>query len=130
MNYSSYRGTLIFYESAKRLKDTLVKAEEVFGGDRQGVVCREITKKFEDIKRGRLKELSEFYSDKNVKGEIVLLIAGAGSTVIDQNELEQYVKDALKSMSVKDSADTVAIAFNVPRRDIYQLALQIKSGGD
>ena len=125
-----YRGTLIFYESAKRLKDTLVKAAEVFGGDRQGVVCREITKKFEDTKRGRLKELSEFYSDKNVKGEIVLLIAGAGSTIIDRNELEQYVKDALKSMSVKDSADTVAIALNVPKRDVYQLALKIKSGGD
>ena len=125
-----YRGTLIFYETAKRLKDTLVKAAEVFGGDRQGVVCREITKKFEHTKRGSLMELSEFYSDKNVKGEIVLLVAGAGSTVIDRNELEQYVKEALKSMSVKDSAEAVAIAFNVPRRDIYQLALQIKSGGD
>ena len=65
-----------------------------------------------------------------MKGEIVLLIAGAVSSVIDQNELEQFLKDALKSMSVKDSAEAVAIAFNVPRRDIYQLALQIKSGGD
>ena len=125
-----YRGTLIFYESAKRLNDTLVKAAEVFGGDRQGVVCREITKKFEDTKRGRLKELSEFYSDKNIKGEIVLLVAGACSTVIDRTELEQYVKDALKSMSVKDSADTVANALNVPKRDVYQIALKIKSGGD
>ena len=43
---------------------------------------------------------------------------------------EQKLKDDLKSMSVKDSAEAVAIAFNVPRRDIYQLALQIKSGGD
>ena len=124
-----YRGTLIFYESAKRLKDTLVIAAEVFGGDRQGVVCREITKKFEDTKRGRLKELSEFYSDQNVKGEIVLLIAGAVSSVIDQNELEQFLKDALKSMSVKDSADTVANALNVPKRDVYQIALKIKNGG-
>jgi len=124
-----YRGTLIFYESAKRLKDTLVKAAEVFGMERQGVVCREITKKFEDIKRGRLKELSEFYSDKNVKGEIVLLIAGAGSSVIDRNELEQYVKDALKFMSVKDSADTVANALNVPKREVYQIALKIKTSG-
>ncbi|MDC3003104.1 16S rRNA (cytidine(1402)-2'-O)-methyltransferase [Paracoccaceae bacterium] len=124
-----YRGTLIFYESAKRLKDTLVKAAKVFGGDRQGVVCREITKKFEDTRRGGLKELSEFYSDKNVKGEIVLLIAGAVSSIIDQNELEQVLKDALKSMSVKDSADTVANALNVPKRDVYQIALKIKSGG-
>jgi len=126
----SYLGTLIFYESAKRLNDTLVIAKKVFGGDRQGVVCRELTKKFEDIKRGSLKELSEIYFDKNIKGEVVLLVAGAGNTDIDRSEIEQHVKDALKSMSVKDSAEAVAIAFNVPRRDIYQLALQIKSGGD
>ena len=126
----SYLGTLIFYESAKRLNDTLVIAKEVFGGDRQGVVCRELTKKFEDIQRGRLKELSEIYFDKNIKGEVVLLVAGAGHTDIDQSEIEQHVRDALKSMSVKESAETVAIAFNAPRRDIYQLALQIKSGGD
>ena len=126
----SYLGTLIFYESAKRLNDTLVIAKEVFGGDRQGVVCRELTKKFEDIQRGRLKELSEIYFDKNIKGEVVLLVAGAGNTDVDRSEIEQHVRDALKSMSVKDSAETVAIAFNIPRRDIYQLALQIKSGDD
>ncbi len=126
----SYHGTLIFYESAKRLKDTLVIAREVFGGDRQGVVCRELTKKFEDIKRGTLKELSEIYFDKNIKGEVVLLVASAGQTDIDRSEIEQHVRDALKSMSVKESAEAVSVAFNVPRRDIYQLALQIKSGGD
>ena len=126
----SYLGTLIFYESAKRLNDTLVIAKEVFGEDRQGVVCRELTKKFEDIKRGSLKELSEIYLDKNVKGEVVLLVAGAGNTVIDRSEIEQHVKEALKSMSVKDSAEAVAIAFNLPRRNIYQLALQIKTSGD
>ena len=125
-----YPGTLIFYESTKRLNDTLVKATEVFGRDRQGVICRELTKKFEDIKRGSLKELSEFYRDKNVKGEIVLLVAGAGNPDIDRSEIEQQLKDALKYMSVKDSAEAVALALNVPRRDVYQLALKIKSGGD
>ena len=126
----SYPGTLIFYESAKRLNDTLVKATEVFGGKRQGVICRELTKKFEDIQRGSLKKLSEFYCDRNIKGEVVLLVAGAGNPDIHQSEIEQHVKDALKFMSVKDSAEAVALAFNLPRRDIYQLALQIKSGGD
>ena len=122
-----YQGTLIFYETAKRLKYTLIKAAEVFGGDRVAVVCREITKKFEDIKRGNVIELSEFYRYKNVKGEIVRIVAGAGSTIIDRNELEQYVKDALKSMSVRDSADAVANILNLPKRDVYQLALKIKS---
>ncbi len=126
----SYPGTLIFYESAKRLNDTLEKATEVFGGNRQGVICRELTKKFEDIQRSSLKKLSEFYCDKKIKGEVVILVAGAGNPDIHQSEIEQHVKDALKFMSVKDSAEAVALAFNLPRRDIYQLALQIKSGGD
>ena len=112
------------------MKDTLLKALEIFGEARKAVVCREITKKFEDIKRGNLKELSAFYSDKNVKGEIVLLIAGAVDSDTDQNKIEQYVKDALRSMSVKDSAEAVALACNVPRRDVYQIALKIKSDGD
>ena len=100
---------------------------EVLGEDRQGVVCREITKKFEDTQRGSLKKLSEFYCDKNIKGEIVLLIAGATDPDVDLNKVEQHLKDALKSMSVKDSAEAVALALNVSRRDVYQLALKIKS---
>ena len=123
----SYRGTLIFYESAKRLSETLLKSAEVLGEDRQAVVCREITKKFEDIQRGSLKKLSGFYGDKNIKGEIVLLIAGATDPDVDLNKVEQHLKDALKSMSVKDSAEAVALALNVSRRDVYQLALKIKS---
>ena len=126
----SYSGTLIFYESAKRLSDTLLKATEVFGADRQGVVCREITKKFEEIRRGSLKELLEFYHDKIVKGEIVFLLAGAGNSDIDQSEIDRNLKRALKSMSVKDSAEAVALAMNLPRRDLYQQALKIKSDGD
>ena len=126
----SYGGTLIFYESAKRLIDTLIIAKEVLGGNRQGVICREITKKFEDIKRGSLKELLELYFDKNIKGEVVLLLAGANNPDIDWSEIEQHVRAALKSMSVKDTAESVALALNVPRRDIYQLALRIKSGDD
>tara|TARA_B100000902_G_scaffold381530_1_gene418142 strand:- start:484 stop:1104 length:621 start_codon:yes stop_codon:yes gene_type:complete len=126
----SYRGTLIFYESAKRLSETLLKSAEVLGEDRQAVVCREITKKFEDIQRGSLKKLSEFYRDKNIKGEIVLLISGATDNVVDWSKVEQQLKDALKSMSVKDSAESVALALNVSRRDVYQLALKIKSHGE
>ena len=126
----SYGGTLIFYESAKRLIDTLIIAKEVLGGNRQGVICREITKKFEDIKRGSLKELLELYFNKNIKGEVVLLVAGGNNPDIDWSEIEQHVRAALKSMSIKDTAESVALALNVPRRDIYQLALRLKSGDD
>ena len=73
-NLSRYSGTLVFYESPKRLIDTLEMAVEIFGEKRLGVVCREITKKFEDAKRGNLKEHSDFYRNHKVKGEIVILI--------------------------------------------------------
>jgi 16S rRNA (cytidine1402-2'-O)-methyltransferase len=77
-----------------------------------------------------LKKLSGFYGDKNIKGEIVLLISGATDKVVDWSKVEQQLKDALKSMSVKDSAESVALALNVSRRDVYQLALKIKSHGE
>jgi len=133
-NLNRYSGTLVFYESPKRLKDTLEMAVKIFGEKRLGVVCREITKKFEDAKRGNLKELSEFYRNSNVKGEIVILIDGmeddASELDLDQTKIEAHLKEALKSMSVKDSAETVSIALNLPRRDVYQLALRIKSSSD
>ena len=64
---------------------------------------------------------------KKIKGEIVLLRAGATDPDVDLNKVEQHLKDALKAMSVKDSAEAVALALNVSRRDVYQLALKIKS---
>ena len=109
-------------------------AVEIFGEKRLGVVCREITKKFEDAKRGNLKELSEFYRNHKVKGEIVILIDGvkdaAGGLDIDRTKIETHLKEAMRSMSVRDSAETVSIALNLPRRDVYQLALQIKNSSD
>ena len=95
---------------------------------------REITKKFEDAKRGNLKELSDFYRNHKVKGEIVILIDGvkdaAGGLDLDRTKIETHLKEALRSMSLKDSAETVSIALNLPRRDVYQLALQIKNSRD
>ena len=133
-NLNRYSGTLVFYESPKRLIDTLEMAVEIFGEKRLGVVCREITKKFEDAKRGNLKELSEFYRNHKVKGEIVILIDGvkdaAGGLDLDRTKIETHLKEAMRSMSVKDSAETVSIALNLPRRDVYQLALQIKNSRD
>ena len=80
-------------------------AVEIFGEKRLGVVCREITKKFEDAKRGNLKELSDFYRNHKVKGEIVILIDGvkdaAGGLDLDRTKIETHLKEALRSMSVR-----------------------------
>lgn len=74
---SEIEHTLIFFESPHRLSASLGEMAEIFG-DREAVVCRELTKKFEEIKRGTLKELVQEVKNKKILGEIVILIAGKG----------------------------------------------------
>lgn len=68
--------TIIFYESPYRLVKLLGQLSEAFGGTRQACVARELTKMFEETKRGTLDELTEHYSQGTVKGEIVVVVAG------------------------------------------------------
>lgn len=68
--------TIIFYESPYRLAKALEQMSEIFGGERNACVAREISKKFEEFKRGTLKELAEFYKANGIKGEIVIIVEG------------------------------------------------------
>lgn len=68
--------TMIFYESPMRLVKTLNEFIQYFGGDRQCCVCRELTKKFEENKRGTLQEVHDHFNAKTVKGEIVIIVQG------------------------------------------------------
>lgn len=120
-------GTLVFYESPKRLGDMLADAADVLGADRSAAVCREITKKFEEIKRGSLSELAQELKAAPVKGEIVVLIDRAGARELGQGDIEAAVRKALETMSVRDAAETVAKATGLNKRKIYALALDLKS---
>lgn len=120
-------GTLVFYESPKRLADMLADAADVLGADRSAAVCREITKKFEEIKRGSLSELAQELKAAPVKGEIVVLIDRAGARELGQGDIEAAVRKALETMSVRDAAETVAKATGLNKRKIYALALDLKS---
>jgi 16S rRNA (cytidine1402-2'-O)-methyltransferase len=68
--------TMVFYESPFRLVKTLEQFSEVFGSDRQASVSRELTKMFEETKRGTLAEVCEYFKLKTVKGEVVIVVAG------------------------------------------------------
>ena len=70
--------TMVFYESPMRLVKTLHDLAEYFGAERQCCVSRELTKKFEENKRGSLQEVHDYFSLKPVKGEIVIVVAGLG----------------------------------------------------
>ena len=119
-------ATLVFYESPKRLAAFLSDAAEVLGGARQASVCREITKKFEETRRGTLCELADGYADQKVKGEIVVLIDRNRSEKITESDLETDLTKALAVHSMRDAVDVVAKAHNIPRRQVYQIALTLK----
>ena len=119
------RATLAFYESPKRIGATLKDAAEVLGETRKAVVCRELTKKFEELRRGTLGELADSYSTGSVKGEIVLLIDRGDLENVNDVDLDAVLKEALETMSMRDAVDAVSQAHGKPRRQVYQLALNL-----
>lgn len=121
-------GTLVFYESPKRLGACLSDLAQVLGGERQAAVCRELTKKFEEVRRASLAELSEQYRGATVKGEIVLLVDRAHSQAVNDSDVEEALRQALETHSVRDAADLVSRMYDLPRRPIYQKALQLGKG--
>ncbi len=121
------RATLVFYESPKRLGAMLRDAETALGSTRPAAVCRELTKKFEEIRRGTLQELAEQYVTANPKGEIVVLVDRGDLPTINSGDLEESLKGALKELSMRDAVDLVAKAHALPRRQVYQVALDLNS---
>ncbi|WP_106745187.1 16S rRNA (cytidine(1402)-2'-O)-methyltransferase [Yoonia maritima] len=118
--------TLVFYESPKRVGEMLGNLRDVLGGDRQAVVCRELTKKFEETSRGTLAELADAFDGRSVKGELVVLVGRAGATDVAEMDVEDALRDAMQTMRVKDAATIVAGALGLPRRQVYQVALGMK----
>ncbi|WP_039018672.1 16S rRNA (cytidine(1402)-2'-O)-methyltransferase [Halocynthiibacter namhaensis] len=126
-------GTLVFYESPKRLAAFLSDAAEVLG-DRKATVCRELTKKFEEARKGNLSELASHYQENKARGEVVVVIDRNRSDSVNAETLEDSLRQALTTMRVRDAADAVSAAHGVARRDVYQLAIamnkEIRDGGD
>lgn len=117
--------TLVFYESPKRVRELLGDLCEVLGEQREAVVCRELTKKFEEISRGTLSDLVSQFDGRTVKGEVVVLVGRAGSDVIEDKDIDMALIQAMNTMRVKDAATAVSGALGLPRRQVYQRALEL-----
>ncbi|KAE9628249.1 16S rRNA (cytidine(1402)-2'-O)-methyltransferase [Parasedimentitalea maritima] len=122
-------GTLIFYESPKRVAASLADMAEVLG-DRPAALCREITKKFEEVRRASLSELAAQLAENGVKGEIVVLVDRSHSKEVNPEDLENDLRAALRENSVKDAADIVSKLHDLPRRKVYQMALKLPKDDD
>ncbi len=124
--FLSAPGTLIFYESPRRLAASLADMRAVFD-ERDAAVARELSKNFEEIRRGSLSVLSEHYTGAGApKGEVVILLGPAANAPPSEDVLDDALRDALSDMSVKDAARTVSEALGLPRRQVYERALDLK----
>ncbi len=121
-------ATLVFYESPKRIHAMLTVIADVLGGGRQAAVCRELTKKFEEITRGTLDELATAFDGRNVKGEIVVVVDRPRGVVATAQSLDEALVEAMKTMRLKEASTVVAEALDLPRRQVYQAALELGKG--
>jgi len=119
------RATLIVYESPKRLGKSLHAAAAALGKTRRAAVCRELTKRFEEVRRGTLGELALSYESHEPKGEIVLVIDRGETAAPGAAQIDSALQDALARMSVRDAVNLVVHDLGVPRREIYQRALEL-----
>lgn len=121
-------GTLVFYESPKRVVASLADMAEVLGGERPAALCRELTKKFEQVRRGTLAALAEGAAEDAPRGEIVILVDRGHLPNVSASDIESDLRMALETQSVRDAADLVARMHGQKRREVYQLALKLAKG--
>jgi 16S rRNA (cytidine1402-2'-O)-methyltransferase len=116
--------TCVFFESPHRLAATLAEAAEVLGGDRAAAVCRELTKPYEEVRRGGLGALAQWAAD-GVRGEITVVLSGAPPAgppdVVDL--VGEVTERVAAGERLKEAVAAVATAYGVPKRELYQAAV-------
>jgi 16S rRNA (cytidine1402-2'-O)-methyltransferase len=129
-NLESERATLVFFESPHRVLAMLRDLKEVLG-DREIVVSRELTKKFEEVKRGSISSILNQIASKEIKGEFTLIVAGKEKGT-DKDILNQEIRNTIeewlrkKNMSVREIAQQLSERKELPYRRLYKECLRIK----
>jgi 16S rRNA (cytidine1402-2'-O)-methyltransferase len=123
------RASLVFYETGPRLRDSLVDMLAVFG-PREAAVCRELTKRFETFVRGPLDALAVNPALEAPKGEIVVVLGPGREEAASEADADRALAEALTRLSPADAAGEVARALGLPRRALYQRALELRGARD
>ncbi|WP_338331547.1 16S rRNA (cytidine(1402)-2'-O)-methyltransferase [Acetobacter sp. LMG 32666] len=118
-------ATLIWHEAPHRLAEMLADMAGVFGPDRPAAVARELTKRFEEVKRGTVGELATFYAQTPPRGEITVLLGPAPEIETSADDLDTTLRTLLDTHSVKDAAALAAAAAGLPKRTVYARALEL-----
>ncbi|MFJ6464332.1 16S rRNA (cytidine(1402)-2'-O)-methyltransferase [Streptomyces sp. NPDC091387] len=123
------RRTMVFFEAPHRLDDTLAAMAEVFGADRRAAVCRELTKTYEEVKRGPLGELA-VWAAEGVRGEITVVVEGAADSAeeLDAGELVRRVQVREEAGERrKEAIAAVAAAAGLPKREVFDAVVAAKN---
>ena len=120
-------ATLVWHEAPHRLAESLADMAEAFG-DRPSAVARELTKRFEEVRRGGLAGLAEHYRAAPARGEITVVVAPAPEQAATAGDLDELLRAALAASGVKDAAEQVSAATGLPRRLVYARALALRDG--
>ena len=121
-------ATVAIYESPRRVHRLLGEMAEVLGAERPAALCRELTKRFEEVSRGPLAALAAGLEGRAPKGEFVVLLDRAPPRAIEGADVEVALAEALRRMSRRDAVAEVARGTGMPRRDVYALALRMEDG--
>ena len=130
---AAYPETLIFYEAPHRLRDTLAALVDALGAQRRACAARELTKKFEELRRMTLGDLLAHYREHEPRGEFVLIIAGADESAVaadaaeEMSLTERYAAHIAKGLDKKEAMRRTAQELGISRRDVYQAVL---AGGE
>ena len=126
---AAYPETLIFYEAPHRLRETLAALAAAFGTERRACAARELTKKFEELRRMTLGDLLAHYREHEPRGEFVLIVAGADESAVvadtaeEMSLTERYAAHIAKGLDKKEAMRRTAQELGISRRDVYQALL-------
>ena len=122
-------ATLILHEAPHRLAETLAALAEGLGAARPAAVARELTKRFEEVRRGTLADLATHYASTEARGEICIVIGPAPVETTEAADLDTQLRAAMAQQSVRDAAAMVAAATGLPRKQVYARALELGREG-
>lgn len=118
--------TLVFYESPRRLGDTLAAMAEALG-HRPAAVALELTKRFERVERGTLSELARHFGAGDTKGEAVILVGGAEGVVVEEADWKAALEEALVAQPLRAAVDEITARYALKRKEVYDAALALKA---
>jgi 16S rRNA (cytidine1402-2'-O)-methyltransferase len=119
-------GSLVLFEAPTRIAETLRDLAAGLG-NRPAAVTRELTKLHEDVRRGTLSELAEAFTATETRGEIAIVVGPPLAADISDADIEQKLRTAMQTMSLRDAARAVSDALGVPKARVYDIGLALKS---